>query len=63
MTDKLKCKGCGKLMKPEDLQFTIGDPVIVDNNLTSLSNSGLIEPFCKVCIENLVEVSDKKYDS
>jgi len=58
MSQKLKCKGCGKLMKPEDLQFKVGDPVIVDNNLTSLSNSGIIEPFCKVCIENLVEVED-----
>ncbi|KKN10974.1 hypothetical protein LCGC14_1031230 [marine sediment metagenome] len=58
MSQKLKCKGCGKVMKPEDLEIKIGDPVIVDCNLTSLSNSGIILPFCKVCIENLVEVED-----
>ncbi len=58
MTDKLKCLGCGKVMKPEDLDIKIGDLVIVNVNVTSLSNSGVIEPFCKVCIENLVEVKD-----
>ena len=58
MSSKLKCKGCGKVMKPEDLEIKIGDPGIGDRNLTSLSNSGIILPFCKVCIEKLVEIED-----
>lgn len=58
MKMKIKCNGCGKVMKPEDLDIKIGDAVIVDCNLTSLSNSGVILPFCKVCLENLLEVEE-----
>ena len=55
MSEKIKCKGCGRLLKEDEINIKIGDAVIVDCNLTNLSNSGVILPFCNVCKESLLE--------
>lgn len=54
MTEKIKCKSCGKILKQEDLEYKVGDAVIIEDTLMPLSNSGIIEPFCKKCIIELL---------
>ncbi len=51
MTEKIKCKGCGKLLKPEELEYKIGDLAIFKTSYFPLAEQGMIEPYCKVCIE------------
>jgi len=55
MVEKIKCKGCGRLLKEDEINVRVGDKVIVDTNLTTLSNSGVVLPFCNKCKENLLE--------
>ena len=55
MKEKIKCKGCGKLLKEDEINIKVGDIVIVNTKNCTLSNSGIIEPFCKVCIRDILE--------
>lgn len=50
----MKCKGCNRNLKPDELEYKIGDAVIVNGKDTPLINSGVIEPFCKKCIIELL---------
>ncbi len=55
MPERIKCKSCFRVLKPDELDYKVGDAVICDTTLTPLNNSGVILPFCNGCKESLLE--------
>ena len=53
MNEKLKCKGCGRILKADEFEYKIGDTVFIKPDNHPLVNQGIIEPFCKKCIIEL----------
>ena len=53
MSKRIKCKGCQRILKPEELEYKIGDTVFIKPDNHPLVNQGTIEPFCKKCIIDL----------